>query len=509
MCHRHCMWGTVVVGLMLLLGVGTSPSRAQGLKAEDFRQIGEQGFGLRGNSYAWSMAYFKDRLYIGTNHNFLCIVRSIRGVTANNAEQEVPVDCDPNLLDTDLRGRIYTYDPATQEIELVYISPTSKALSSDGTFRDVAVDLGYRSMLVHREPDGREALYVGTYVTTEVPGPPPRILRSVDGRHFEALPGKISNDATLVSYRSLTSYKGRLYVLGIGRVGEETTLLEAVDPASGEFIRVNPPNFGDPANISAFELEAFKGFLYIGTATDDQGFQLLKTQAVGRPPYVFEKVLTKGAYRGSRNQNVVSLKAFGDYLYVGTGLNFVALDFFPGVDSAAAELLRVAGDGSWQVVCGEPRETPDGYKFPITGKLGGCGNSRTGYIWRMAVHDNRLYMGTFDMSLFARFATTEGLESSIDLDIRPIISWILERIPAGEIADVVAAIDGGFDLWETEDGRDWKLITRNGLEDEYAYGIRSLASTPYGLFVGTANPYFGFRLFLGQQPGADLDGDSW
>lgn len=505
---RHFFTGITAFSLAAISLMSAS-ARAQVLTADDFRQIGEQGFGLRANSYAWSMAYFRGRLYIGTNHNFLCIVRSIRGITSNNAEQEVPVDCDPNLLDMDLRARIYAYDPATNEVELVYISPTVKALSSDGTLRDVAVDLGYRTMLVHREPDSTEALYVGTYVTTEVTGPPPRILRSVDGRRFDPLPGKISNDPTLVSYRSLTSFNGRLYTLAIGRIDEATDLLESADPASGEFRKVNPPHFGDPANISAFELEVFKGYLYLGTATADQGFQLLKTKAVGQTPYVFQKVLTDGAYRGSRNQNVVSLQAFGDYLYVGTGLNFVALDFFPGVEAAAAELLRVAPDESWEIVCGEPRETPDGDKFPITGKLGGCGNSRTGYIWRMAVHNNRLYMGTFDMSLFARFATTEGLESSIDLDIHPIISWVLERIPAGEIADIIAAIEGGFDLWETKDGREWRQITRTGLEDEYAYGVRSFASTPYGLFLGTANPYFGFNIFLGQEPGVDSDGDSF
>ena len=75
----------------------------------------------------------------------------------------------------DLRGRIYSLDPATGAIEPAYISPTVKTLMSDGTLADVPIDLGYRTMTVFREPDGTEALYVGSFVSTELPGRPPRL----------------------------------------------------------------------------------------------------------------------------------------------------------------------------------------------------------------------------------------------------------------------------------------------------------------------------------------------
>ncbi len=485
-----------------------SPSIAgEVLTRDDFQQIGKQGFGLRGNSYAWCSAYFRGKVYIGTNHNFLCLVRSIRGVTDENAQQEASVECDPDLLSMDFRGRIYAYDPATRAIELVHISPTIKALRSDGTQADVAVDMGYRTMAVFREPDGTEALYVGTFTTTELPGAPPRILRSTDGLHFKPLPGDISQDGSLVSYRGLTVFRDKLYAIGIGRLDADTVLLESADPAGGVFRRVNPPNFGDPVNISAFELAVFKGYLYIGTATASEGFQLLKTRADGAPPYVFQPVLVDGAYRGSKNQNVVSLQPFGDYLYVGTGINFVALDFFPGVESAAAELIRVRADDSWEIVCGAPRDTPAGPKDSVTGLIVGCNNSRTGYIWRMVEHDGVLYMGTFDMSLFARFVGSAQIESAIDFDAHPLLAQFLDFIPAGEIADVISALDGGFDLWATEDGDTWRLISRSGLGDEFAYGLRTFTSTPHGLFVGTANPYYGMRVLRGDDPDRDRDGD--
>ena len=35
----------------------------------------------------------------------------------------------------------------------------------------------------------------------------------------------------------------------------------------------------------------------------------------------------------------------------------------------------------------------------------------------------------------------------------------------------------------------WEAVTRDGFGNPYNYGIRRLASTPKGLFVGTANPF--------------------
>jgi len=496
------------VALLLVLPPSAG---AVGLTEDDFRQIGEQGFADRANGYAWSMAYFNGKLYVGTNYNFVCLVRQIRGVGLGGMSPEVPVECESDLLNMDLRGRIYAYDPATNQVELVYISPTVKALRSDGSQTYVARDVGYRTMAVFREKDGTEALYVGTFSSRELPGSLPRILRTTDGRSFSELPGMTLNNDDYVSYRSLTVYKDRLYVLVIGRDTEDSALLEARDPASGDFRIVSDPGFGDPVNIAAFELAVFKGYLYVGTATTVEGFQLLKTQAVGQPPYVFQKVLADGAYRGSKNQNVVSLYPYGDHLYVGTGINFVGLNLFPEVELAPAELLRVKADDSWEIVCGEARDTPDGRKDPVSGLRPGCGNPLTAYIWRMVEHDGVLYVGTFDVSVMAQYMEDidlERVEEFVDFEQHPYLQPLLEYLDPEEIADIIAAVGGGFDLWSTSDGTNWKLVSYTGFGDELSYGVRTFGSTPVGLFLGTANPFFGFRLYLGQPPGTDSDGDS-
>ena len=166
---RHPRGGCVYL-LAALAALSGPAVRAVELTSEDFRQVGTQGFGDRGNSYVWSAVFFRDKLYIGTNHNFLCIARSAGGVPLSGALPQLPVECESKLLDTDLRGRIYTLDPTTNEIELVYVSPTVSVLTSDGTRVRTAQDAGYRTMIVFREQDGTEALYVGTFATPGAAG---------------------------------------------------------------------------------------------------------------------------------------------------------------------------------------------------------------------------------------------------------------------------------------------------------------------------------------------------
>jgi hypothetical protein len=43
------------------------------LTASDFSQLNEPGFGDRWNSFAWSMVWWRDQLYVGTNRAFACV----------------------------------------------------------------------------------------------------------------------------------------------------------------------------------------------------------------------------------------------------------------------------------------------------------------------------------------------------------------------------------------------------------------------------------------------------
>lgn len=53
----------------------------------------------------------------------------------------------------------------------------------------------------------------------------------------------------------------------------------------------------------------------------------------------------------------------------------------------------------------------------------------------------------------------------------------------------------GFDLLKTSDGVNFDVVTDSGFNDMYNYGGRSLVATDSGLYVGTANPFFGCQLW--------------
>jgi len=54
----------------------------------------------------------------------------------------------------------------------------------------------------------------------------------------------------------------------------------------------------------------------------------------------------------------------------------------------------------------------------------------------------------------------------------------------------------GFDLLVSNDGVNFDAITRDGLGDGSNHGLRCIASTSQGVFLGTANPYYGTQLWL-------------
>ncbi len=54
----------------------------------------------------------------------------------------------------------------------------------------------------------------------------------------------------------------------------------------------------------------------------------------------------------------------------------------------------------------------------------------------------------------------------------------------------------GFDLLVSNDGVNFDAIMRDGFGDGANHGLRTICSTEYGVFMGTANPYYGTQLWL-------------
>jgi hypothetical protein len=445
-----------------------------GLSAADFRKVAPNGFGDPYNAYAHSMIWFRDRLYVGTTRANLCMLK-VSKMPTNLAIP--PVDCPDNLYELDMCAQIWCHDPVAGTWEMVNRSPLITA--TDGTV--IPRDMGYRGMAIFQgESDPAPALYVATYASARGPGP--LILRSPDGREFAPVSEHGLVGLPITTVRTVVAFNGWLFTTPAGRAGGNPNMANlpliyaSRDPGPGRWVTVNAPGFGDPDNVVIFEMAVYGEHLYAGTANLN-GFQLWRTRAEGEPPFRWDQTLTQGAYRGAPNQGVVSLIEFKGALYIGGGIQNGGIDRVHGIGPAAPEVIRLHPDGEWDLIVGQPRKTPRGIKRPLSGFRPGFDNFFNGYFWRMGVHDGWLYLGTFDWSLMLSFA-----------DRKYWPDWFCRIVDRIGIDNLVER-QGGFDLYRTFDGENWVPVSTDGFGNRFNHGVRSLVSTPHGLFVGTANPF--------------------
>lgn len=445
-----------------------------GLEQYQFRLIASNGFGDPLNAYAHTMVWFRDRLYIGTTRANLCLLKVHMPIQFLCW----PVKCPADVYELDLRAQIWCYDPSTDRCRQVYVSP----LVVGRTGQVVPREIGYRGMVVFQGPnDPSPALYVSTWAPSRALGS--LILRSSDGEEFVPVsaPG-LGGDTAVSSFRSLVPFKGRLYTAATGLVAGKPNVgipvvLESQDPAKGEWRAVNEPGFGNPDNLTIFEMETFNGFLFAGTGNPATGYEIWKTRAEGPVPYRWTKVIERGAYRGPLNEGVVSMCEFRGALYVGSGIQNGGYDRVYNIGPAAPELIRIYPDDSWELLIGTPRDTPQGFRTPLSGLGPGAGNGFNGYFWRMAAYDGWLYLGTYNWASLLPY-------------YRPVPSpsWA-ERYGRWIGVDNIVRFEGGFDLWRSRDGISWIPVTTTGFDNPYNFGARTLVGATPGLFVGTANPF--------------------
>lgn len=457
------------------------PSPLPGLRQEDFRCVGSGGLGDGLNAYAHSMAWFNGRLFVGTTRGNFPLMKKRLPLQM----KRWPVECPDDPFELDLRAQIWSYDPEAKHWEQVYRAP----LIRDEEGKPIPRELGYRAMVEFQgRSDRKPALYVATWSPARGPGP--IVLRSTDGRHFKqvAEPGLL--DLPITTIRTLVPFKGKLFTAPTGTRGgnPNTSQVPVVyvseDPAKGGWQAASTPGFGSPDNLTIFELAVLGSYLYAGTFNEN-GYEIWRTRAKGAPPYDWEQVIGLGAYRGSLNECVACMYAFEGALYVGSGIQNGGVDVQRGIGPGAAELIRIHPDRSWDLIVGTPRMTPRGMKTPISGTRAGFDNLFNGYFWCMGEHDGWLYLGTFDWSIMLHYANMDNWLKNFRFMVKHIGT---ERILENQ---------GGFDLYRSRDGENWVPVSLQGFGNPYNYGVRNFVSTPYGLFVGTANP-FGPRILDAQ-----------
>jgi len=211
------------------------------LPVTSFHEVALQGFGDYQNSWPWSAAWYKGRLYVGTDRNEMCVASA-------DAVPYPPVDPDlhcpgapPTLqsLVPTLGAQIWSVDPSTTSSITQsnwtenYVSPLTVSIPMSNQIIMAPRDAGFRGMSVFTEQDGTQSLYASGVSLKGLAGTaalPPSLLRSSDGVSFQAVPadpGTTMGDINVLTttavspccMRGQASFRGYFYVNIVSGIG--------------------------------------------------------------------------------------------------------------------------------------------------------------------------------------------------------------------------------------------------------------------------------------------------
>jgi len=502
---------TALLGALCWLAVTTqsspTPAHAAGhsspvpLSASDFSVASPQGFGDRQNGWPWAMSWWHGHLYVGTNRAFHCVEAQSEAITLGTVYPPADADttCTQNYADLPLQAELWRWTPgadvsAPGTWERVYQSPNDIP-NPDPTLTTthyLPEDIAYRGLATWTpdptQPDNQYLFASGVsakpLLGKAVAGTllQPRLLYTQDGTHWTAItPTASGNPVDGNCYRGAVSIinpatgKPRFFIVTCSLQGSGQILATdtPLDPNSYKMIS---------NSLQVFELVSYNNALYVGTKDGQNGYAVLKADPAQSldAPWTYRTVMPSGAGLSSRNFNtdVVSMKVYKGWLFIGGN----------GVPTnVPAEMVRIDPWDNWDVVHGPARPTPagtvvspltgsDGTKYALSGLGGGFGEYFNQHMWRMtafddpSVGDGRLYVGTFDSSTPLKNNTT------VRAPLRPTM---------------------GFGLYSTADGWYFNNVTDTGFDEMFNFGVRNMASTPYGLFVGSANYYYGANIYRG------------
>ena len=447
------------------------------------------------------MSWWHGHLYVGTNRAFHCVEAQSEAITLGTVYPPADADttCTQNYADLPLQAELWRWTPgadvsAPGTWERVYQSPNDIP-NPDPTLTTthyLPEDIAYRGLATWTpdptQPDNQYLFASGVsakpLLGKAVAGTllQPRLLYTQDGTHWTAItPTASGNPVDGNCYRGAVSIinpatgKPRFFIVTCSLQGSGQILATdtPLDPNSYKMIS---------NSLQVFELVSYNNALYVGTKDGQNGYAVLKADPAQSldAPWTYRTVMPSGAGLSSRNFNtdVVSMKVYKGWLFIGGN----------GVPTnVPAEMVRIDPWDNWDVVHGPARPTPagtvvspltgsDGTKYALSGLGGGFGEYFNQHMWRMtafddpSVGDGRLYVGTFDSSTPLKNNTT------VRAPLRPTM---------------------GFGLYSTADGWYFNNVTDTGFDEMFNFGVRNMASTPYGLFVGSANYYYGANIYRG------------
>lgn len=548
----------------------------------------DQGQGDRGQNYSWSAIGYGDCVYIGTCYNAM-------GSTLTFMDSVLGHDFDTEdmhaLLDVLYNGHFYTAEP--------------DGGNPGGVLVKINTKTGDVKILMSRSETGDSPLFRNAcqyqdklYFCGSVNGLP--MIYQVDPATDTVTPvyQGISQAEYYQCYlqgictgiRGLCEFDGQLIISTVTMDGAK--ILSSTEPWLGQeaFTEIADMEdlFGYPAyhfvdsiyGGSIWEMVEFNGSLYVSlcTGTPDnmpdentmQSFALVRGDQAADGSWTWTSVIGDQEKDGARYTFGIDpertragagvLTVWGDHLYIGEyndeqiGIEGILFDFDGTFMNAnldqSVSLYRMDKEENIEKVMGDPTEM---FPTSLSGIGSGFGRRENQYIWRMNVHDGKLYVGTFDTSSLLHPVTQlvngdlasmspeewqrlisfiralmdlqngegEGanairnaLEQKTDAQLAQMFAGksqvqLMAQPMATDYAALYAAVvslaevavrtrnaERGFDLYVTEDGVNFETLTTNGFGDPYNHGCRVFANTAGGMVIGTANPFYGTQVWF-------------
>ena len=193
-----------------------------------------------------------------------------------------------------------------------------------------------------------------------------RLLRLAPGSGCEPVAEPVRLIEDCFGFTRLADLDGRLFGLGLDKDGWPGRIA-GYRPESSTWQPADLPAFPDGGKRAVSEISVFAGALYGATVDGDRGFELWRWDGTEAEP-AWRPVVERGAWRYAHNQKVLAMLRHGDGLYLVLGTSKEARrPESKFLDYLGFEVMRVAADGTWDLLVGTPRFSPNGLVVPLSG----------------------------------------------------------------------------------------------------------------------------------------------
>ncbi len=499
----------------------------------------EDGQGDRGQNYSWGSIGYGDYMYIGTCYGaWTSTLQFMKMSLGRNYDDTVMKEA----LDTYYHGNMYTGE--------------EDGVDALGILLKLNVKTGEVKILMSKESTGQNTIFrnavefknklyfcgaVNTIPCIYQVDPETDECKQVYAgmtleEYMEAYQKGVS-----VGIRGMCVYKDKLIVSCINTNG--AVICESENPTDQESFKIIATDeelFHYPAynycdsiyGGSIFDMTQYGESLYVSICTGKpenavnentmQSFGIVRGDVAKDGSWKWTSVVGDKEKDGAKytfgidpertRSGAANLITFDGYLYIGeyndeeiavermlfdNDFTFMNLNFEQPVN-----FYRMDENEDIELVVGDKDEMfPEG---GLSGMGSGFGCNENQYIWKMVEYDGKLYVGTYDASSFLlpldEYMNDENAaqewKDKVDEYVEKLCSnyqGIPESaVTCGEYLDKATF---GFDLYVTEDGIHFTKITDDGFGDPYNHGCRAFGITEEGLFVGTANPFYGTQVW--------------